>query len=663
MSALIPERPRTIFFLHCRAVSAYVLAIMVLILLAGCRGLGTQSSKPGVASLSSTSTLPMTMRNALSSDPSMSGSSTRRITASVIKQTTKTKPSANRDLSDEDQDTEVEPAPKEQQPGLTGLAPNEATGRAAKRPGQGAIATVSHNPEEDETESFIDILGFAKTSDSDETDPPLLIEQIRRQENVPITEKSKGLRLTFPPEIPGANAPDISLPVTDENRPESKLAAINTLFPPPPPSKLINPPKDRVMTLEELEDLALRSNPILAQSLAAITVNQGTTIQQGIYPNPVVGYESDTVGSSFTRDYQGIFVSQLVKTAGKLTLQRAAANMDLMNSQLAYERTKLEILRMVRAGYYNVLVAQESNRINDALVRFTNQVYTIMIDRLKGGEQSAYELSQLQSLVIQARWTLNASQNRYLSAWKQLATATGVPNLPLARLEGRVEMNVPNLNFDVLLDRVLTVHPDMQASRNLEAQSRIQVQLQKNIPIPDVTVAGAFQNDSTTPGYGRTSYNLNVSVPVPIYDRNQGNILREQGRLKMNMQQLAVTTNQLTTQLADAFERFQSARVQAEYARTQVLPDLARAYRGYYEAHINTPETVEFSNIIIAQQNLSAGVAVYIASLLNQWLALTDIANLIQARDFNEVFTIRPGDSDASSVDIPSPAPREGGRP
>lgn len=662
MSALLPERPRTIA-LSRRLIAGCVLAPTLLFLLAGCRGIESASPRPGMARLSNQVASRARAYPGVPSDTETSESTLRTEVESRVKRSSpKSAPverGISRDANESDKDS---PAEKTTVSFAKSSFANENAESTSRRD-RDRIKLVSHSMESEESESFIDILDFAESGQSDDGEPQFLLEQTRDEERVPVREKSKSLRLTFPSEIPGANAADISLPMTDENHPESKMAAINILFPPPPPTKVIQFPKDRVMTLEELEEIALQNSPILAQALASITVNQGTAIQQGIYPNPVVGYEADTVGSSFTRDYQGVYVSQLVKTAGKLTLQRAAANMDLMNSQLAYERTKLEVLRLVRAGYYNVLVAQESTHINEALVRFTNQVYSIMIDRLKGGEQSAYELSQLKSLIVQARWTLNTAQNRRLSAWKQLAAATGVRNLPPATLEGRVDRNVPNLDFDQLLERMLSIHPDMQASRNLEVQSRIQVQLQKNIPIPDVTVAGAFQNDSTTPGYGRTSYNLNISVPVPIYDRNQGNILREQGRLKVNMQQLAVTTNQLTTQLADAFERYQTARVQAEYARTQVLPDLARAYRGYYEAHINTPETVEFSNIIIAQQNLSSGVAVYITSLLNQWLAMTDIANLIQARDFGEMFAGMANDSEAAAGDVPPPAPREGGRP
>ena len=518
--------------------------------------------------------------------------------------------------------------------------------------------------ETDSEGSFITILSF-----SNETEQPRLAQapndQVDYSSSLPTTssDRPKSLRLTFPSEIPGATSPTISLPVTDVDHPERKLAAINTLFPPASVPRNLQIPDDRVMTLEELEELAMMNSPIIAQSLAAITMNQGTAIQAGVYPNPVFGYEADTVGSSFTRNYQGTYLAQTIKTAGKLPLARAAANMDLMNSQLAYERTRQQILHDVRTGYFSVLVSQEAIRINEALVRFTNQVYAIMIERLKNGEQAGYELAQLRTLVKQAQTILVNSQNHYISAWKQLAVATGTPELPLARVEGRVDMPVPNLDYDVLLERVLSVHPDLQASRNLEAQARLQLRLQRAIPIPDPTVAGAFQNDSTVPGFQRTSYNLNVSVPLPLFDRNQGNIRNALGKLEMNSRQYAVTTNALTSQLADAFERYQNGRFQSEYYRTQILPDLARAYRGVYDRHISNSDKVAFGDIIVAQQNLAGGVSNYITSLWTQWNAAVDLANLMQLNDFRSLFTDLPPVPDLPATPSPVDATTEGDQP
>ena len=94
------------------------------------------------------------------------------------------------------------------------------------------------------------------------------------------------------------------------------------------------------MTLGELEQMALANSPIIAQYQSDVAGQVGTTIQAGAHPNPIVGYESDTVGSAGTPNYQGAFVTQLIKTAGKLQLAQAIENVDLMNTQLALRQAR-----------------------------------------------------------------------------------------------------------------------------------------------------------------------------------------------------------------------------------------------------------------------------------------------------------------------------------
>jgi outer membrane protein, heavy metal efflux system len=469
--------------------------------------------------------------------------------------------------------------------------------------------------------------------------------------------RSLAKRLEIPAELPGANAPPVALPLVDIENSQLRSELVDKLFPNPAPVAFVVPPASLAarpsMRLEELEELALANNPTLVQAAGQITAARGTAIQAGTHPNPVIGYEADTVGSFQTRNYQGVYAQQTVKTAGKLGLQRAAANMDLMNAQLQLRRVRYDVLRQVRAGYFAVLVARESIAINAALVRFTNEAYRIQVDQLKYGEATAYEPAQLRTLAVQARAALITAQNRYVSAWKQLAATVGVPDLPPAQLEGRADMPVPVLDYDRLLVWVLNNYPDVLAARNLQTQARLQLRLQEVTPIPDLQVYGTYQQDFTTPGFARTSYNMQVGVPVPVFDRNRGNILSAQGRLNSAMEQIRTVRNQLTAQLADAFERFETSRTQAQLYRDQILPDLARAYRGIYERHQQESAEVGFGDIIVAQQNLGIGIATYIMSLTGQWIAVTDIANLLQA------------DSLKALYDLPavSPAGRLGGTP
>jgi outer membrane protein, heavy metal efflux system len=558
------------------------------------------------------------------------------------------------DTPDTSDDTEVTANDRVSKKGLT------------RRDSSTAQTAGFEEEDRDNAESEIEVARFR----DDSTPAGGIAEQHSaspRQLDESNTRLFKNISNLIPPEIPGATAPRHRLPPRTDDEDLAgkarKIKVIDELFPQRAEPAKIEEPSDRVMTLEQLEDLALENNPILAQALAAITVNEGAAIESSLYPNPIMGYESDTVGSSFTRNYQGVFVQQPIKTAGKLPLARSIANIDVMNAQLAYERTKNDILRSVRAGYFNVLVAQRTIRFNEAFERMTRRVSNAVRERLKGGEHPAYELDQYNSLVSQARATLVQSQNRFIAAWKQLAVATGIPQLKPAVLEGRAEMSVPNLDYSTLLDRILAIHPDLYAARNLEQQAKTLVRYQRALVVPDVTVGGAFQNDFTVPGFSRTSYNLNVNVPLPIFDRNQGNIKSALAKLKMMSLQGSVKTMELTDQLADAFERYQTGRYEAEAYLTQILPDQVRAYEGNYAAYISDNPDVAFGDIILAQQNLSTGVATYVASLLQQWIALTDIANLIQLRDFQDLLRVdSPFAKDANGI-VPSPQPQEGAGP
>jgi outer membrane protein, heavy metal efflux system len=444
-------------------------------------------------------------------------------------------------------------------------------------------------------------------------------------------------RLKIPGELPGASAPSIRVPSLDVITAGERNEVIDELFPSRPPLPRLMSPAAPPMNLSAIEQLALANNPELVQAMATITSTTGDAMQAGTAPNPTIGYESDTVGSFGTRNYQGVYGTQLIKTAGKLGLQRAVANVAVANAQLEMRKTRIDVLSRVKSGYYAVLVAQQNLAITSALAWFTNEAYRIQVDKLRAGEATSYEPAQLRTLAKQAEAAQVQAQMRYVSAWKQLAALIGVPTLPTAELEGRADMPVRPIDYEEMLARVLNNHPDVMAARNTVGQAQLQLQLDRTIPIPDVQLYGTFQKDFTTPGTPRTTYNVQFGLPMPIFDRNRGNILSAEGDLRRATEQVRKVQNTLTAASADAFERFETNRVMSQYYRDQILPDLARAYRGVYDRHQLQPDEVGFGDIIVAQQNLAVAVGVYIGSLNAQWSALADIANLMQVEDFQQI--------------------------
>jgi cobalt-zinc-cadmium efflux system outer membrane protein len=476
-------------------------------------------------------------------------------------------------------------------------------------------------------------------------------------EDVPDSPYTRRLRL--PAEIPGARAPLVHLPPYDPEQPETRARVVERLFPDLPEMRPLALPKEMpgrpAMTLGQLQDLALQYNPTLIQARANVTSLLGDAIQAGTHPNPMFGYESDTVGSSQNRDYQGVYFSQLVKTANKLGLARQVANVDVMNAQLMVRRTRLDVLSQVKASYFAVLVAEENVIVSDALVRFMHEVFRVQRARATGPDVAGFEPAQLRGLANLAKTQLILAQNSYIAAWKTLATKLGLPLMPPTALRGRADMTVPVIAYEAALRRMLSVHPDILIGRNMASKARYALKLEKVKPIPDVFVYGTFQKDFTTPGLPHTSYNTQVGVPVPIWDRNRGNILSAEGDLGQAQQQLRRAQMDLTAQLANTFAQYETNRYQLQMYAEHVLPDYARAFRSVYERHNSEPGQVGFEDVVLVQQNLAAMVPLYIGALNGQWSAVADLANLMQIEDFDEMATVGRGQAQPAPEPVPAP--------
>jgi cobalt-zinc-cadmium efflux system outer membrane protein len=505
-----------------------------------------------------------------------------------------------------------------------------------------------------------------------EEDLPPPVDEIERTKGPSITE-----RLKLPKELPGSEAPRI--PKLPQER-GPRQALVDRIFPDllpvwelgpteSRPEKLGDPgyeltendklwelglselqPGQRPATLDELQQVAAVYSPLIVQARADIISFRGTAIQAGTHPNPIVGYESDTVGSSQNRDYQGVYVSQIIKTMNKLGLQRLVAEMDHLNSQLALQKTRIAVSSQVKADYYAVLVAQQNVTISAALVRFTEQVLKLQTQKLvDSGLSVPYEAAQLRTLVQAARAALVTAQNDYVGAWKKLAATVGVPDLRPSQLAGEADAPPPVINYQEALARMWSVHPDVLAGRNLIAQARYQLRLDRIKPIPDVYAYITVQKDYTTPGVNHVAYNSQVGVPLPLFDRNRGAIINAEGDLMRAEQQVRRMQYDLQRQLADVFANYETNRSNVRRFRDSMLPDAAQTYRGVYARYIQRPDLLQVTDIVVAQQQLATYIASYIGYLNGQWQSVADLANLLQVdriEDLNDLRNAPVGTTD-----------------
>lgn len=451
------------------------------------------------------------------------------------------------------------------------------------------------------------------------------------------TDEEVGRTLVVPPEIPGAESPSFELPRLDPDQTfEQRRDVIRQVYealPELPPEQVVESDPDvPPLTLADLQHTAYSRSPLINRAWADIDAARGRAVQAGLCPNPVVGYEGDTINTLNTAGYNGLYFEQTYVTAGKLDLAQQAALMEVRAVEYAYRRARVQVAADVRRAYFGVLMAQERVRLARAMSALTQRAYEAQIELVAGGESAAYEPLQLRVLALKARNDVITAENAYLGSWRALAAALNYPEMHPIPLAGSVETGPGALEFEAAKAALLTRHTDLSIAQAQIAQQNFNLELQRVTPVPNLELYSAVQHDDTN-SRNDVSYNVQIGLPLPLWNRNQGNISAAHAELIRAQHNWVNTRNELSAQLAEAFARFATARELALAYRSEIVPNQVQTFRGVYTQFREVGGEIDFAQVIVSQQSLSQVLDEYLAALSNQWDAAVDLSELLQVED------------------------------
>lgn len=447
--------------------------------------------------------------------------------------------------------------------------------------------------------------------------------------------------LRLPAELPGANTPPLVVP--DAKNQDSKIyrEQIRGLFPylPPvhrDPNALPDAAIAGLVGLESLHQIARANHPGLRAAAASVEAARGAMIQAGLPPNPNIGYEADTVRTLNTPGYKGAYLQQTIVTARKLGLAAEAAAVDYANAVISQRKTWVTVVSNIRRSYFQVLASRQRVVLANALLELSERAYQAQIQLVAAGEAAPYEPLQLRVLTTQARASLIRAQQDSIAAWRTLAAATGLPDMSVSALEGKIDCAVPEIAYESAVQRMIALHTDVQIAENTIRKQQTMVQLADRANIPDLNVGFVLQRDYTWAPGGAT-YNLMLGGAIPVLNQNQGNRIAARAELVKAGQNVADTRNTLISDLAGTYGVYQANRQLADSFRSDALRDQVRAYRGVYQRYLADPSGVSFNDVIVAQQTVASVLNQYLDILQAQWQSVVDLGQLLQVDDLFEM--------------------------
>ena len=380
------------------------------------------------------------------------------------------------------------------------------------------------------------------------------------------------------------------------------------------------------LDLTALISLARSQNPDLAAAAARITEAQGEVVQAGLYPNPTVGYTGNEINQGpGTAGQQGVFVNQDVVTGGKLDVARQAATHGLTAADWQAVSRWFETVARVRSAYYELLAARMVLRESERIVGQFEEGLRKAESLARAGTVLDYEVRRFRIELTQARNRVGSARERLAAAERLLATAVGVGRLPAPVVAADLPINPPAIEFDPAA-AASEQGSYLREAAALSEQAREQVRLAElqNVPNLQVQTAGAYDYASRA-----AIANVQVGVTLPVWNRNEGNILAAQGRLVQARAAVGQARVRVRERLTAAYQRYRNARRQVDLYEKQILPDARTALEQVERVYEARGE--RFFETLDARRVLAQARIDYIQALGDAWQAVSEIEALTQA--------------------------------
>jgi len=378
------------------------------------------------------------------------------------------------------------------------------------------------------------------------------------------------------------------------------------------------------LTLDALIGIALVNNPTLRQSAAVVDAQRGRMTQVGLYPNPIVGYMGSEIGDNNTAGQQGGYIEQEFVTAKKLQRNRAVAAQDVNQALWLQEQQRYRIENAVRLRYYDLLGAQRRVEIAENLQITAKRAADASRQLREAGEGTRPDLLQAEIEVQQAEILLANAKNEYVASWKQLTSVLGVPTLEPVPLAGNLNETPPEYYWEETLAWLVANSPEIQAARTTVARAHAALDRACVEPIPNIGMQTSVQQDKSS---GDTIVGVQVGVPVPVFNRNQGNIAAAHADLRRAQEETLRVELELRERLATAFRRYQNAKQQVDRYREEIIPraqeSLNLLNEGYRRGELS------FVQVLFAQRTYFQTNMAYVEALTDLWQSSVTISGLL----------------------------------
>jgi outer membrane protein, heavy metal efflux system len=381
-----------------------------------------------------------------------------------------------------------------------------------------------------------------------------------------------------------------------------------------------------VLTLREAVRLALQHNAELSSYAREMGALEGAQIQSGLLRNPELALESEDIGGQTNGPGQrstALRLSQAIELGGKRSARSAAAALARSAAYQDYEAQRANTGARAANAFINVLAGQERIILAEESMQLAQLIASTVAKRVQAGRVPPVEETKAGLALSSARIELEQARRELAGARVQLTLLWGNPAPRFASAQGNLASFVALPSYDTLARRA-SANPAVLRDRRRMEQHLALLDLEKARRIPDLTLSAGVRRYSQ---YGDNTLLFGLSVPLPLFDRNQGNLREALRRADKARDEQAITNQALQSQLARTYEALVASAYEIKVLRDEILPAAKSAFdvtnRGYELGKFS------FLDVLDAQRTHFQNRILYLRALVNYQQLANETERLI----------------------------------
>lgn len=377
------------------------------------------------------------------------------------------------------------------------------------------------------------------------------------------------------------------------------------------------PAAEPPLTLPAAIELAIGSHPALRAAAHDVAASSAAIEQARQLPNPELSYlrEGRDVGTRTTT----IQLNQPIELGGKRRARVALAQAGL-DVAVGERQARRQALRAdVIAAYFDVLAARERAALAGQAATLAERSADVVSRRVAAGKASPVDAARARLVPVDARIERDRAATALAIARQRLEALIGVPIAERA-------LPAPQLPAPTALpaapDRAERAPAVRRAGSELALQ-QARVDVERAARVPDLTLTLGSQRDDQV---ARRQAVVGVAIPLPLFNRNAGNVVAARERAAQAQAQLAAARLEARSALAVATLQYTQARDEAALLAQTLVPDAQHVY----ESTLKGFEYGKFAflDVLDAQRTLLQARTRQLQALHDAWRARAELEQL-----------------------------------